>query len=137
MSLNKISEKQFLSLDMKDVFSMVARETYLTSQEDFAIALRSALSDLPRLNWEDVRAYNHKSFYDALLERRKRFVRTYDILRCANPGHIPPIQGETFGLAQIWFDMIQSSYNKYVSMSIDKKPTTTTVSLSISICISE
>ena len=122
MALNKISEKQFLHLNMTDVFTMVARETYLSSPEDFAIALRSALSDLPQLIWEGVRAHNHKAFYDELLERRKRFVRTYDILECANPHHVPPIQGETFGLAHIWFDMIESSYNDYVSMSIDKKP---------------
>ena len=57
MALNKISEKQFLHLNMTDVFTMVARETYLSSPEDFAIALRSALSDLPQLIWEGVRAH--------------------------------------------------------------------------------
>jgi hypothetical protein len=122
MALNNLIEEDFVSLTMADLFVLVASDHKLDSAEEFSENLRMALEDLGELNWEDVRSYDHKQFFIAVLIREQRFNKAYELLQFANPDLNLTIEGEVYGLAAVWHELFQPSYNKYVLSSIKIKP---------------
>ena len=101
MALNNLIEEDFVSLTMADLFVLVASDHKLDSAEEFSENLRMALEDLGELNWEDVRSYDHKQFFIAVLIREQRFNKAYELLQFANPDLNLTIEGEVYGLAAV------------------------------------
>ena len=122
MAMNDMSDKEFMKLNMTSLFKLVSNDNEIYSPQEFSETLRSVLSDLEVLQWENIGAHNHKEFYVQLLIRKRRFLRTFELLEAANPDVVPSLEGQPFGLYAVWHDLIQHSYNQYVVSCLKKKP---------------
>lgn len=117
---NGKTETDFNSLTPSDFCSLMAKETKVFSKVHFAETFRNAMKDVKVLFWDNVRPNTHELFFQGVLRRQKLFLRTFQILMEANKSFCPALEGREFGLAQIFLDLIDKNYNKYILAEIPK-----------------
>jgi hypothetical protein len=117
---NDKTDTDFNSLTPSAFCSLMAKETKVFSKVHFAETLKNANRDIKVLMWDNVRPNTHERFFQGILRRQKMFTRTFQILMEANKEFCPALEGREFGLAQIFLDMIDRNYNKYILAEIPK-----------------
>jgi hypothetical protein len=117
---NDKTDTDFNSLTPSQFCSLMANETRVFSKVQFAETLKHAMKDVKVLLWESVRPSTHERFFQGILRRQKLFTRTFQILMEANKDFCPTLEGKEFGLAQIFLDTVDRSYNKYILAEIPK-----------------
>lgn len=117
---NGKTETDFNALTPSAFCSLMAKETRVYSKVQFAETFRNAMRDLKVLAWERIRPSSHERFFQGILRRQKLFMRTFQILMEANKDYCPTLEGKEFGLAQIFLNLIDKDYNKYILAEIPK-----------------
>ena len=117
---NGYSETDIQALTPAEFCSMMAHENKFGSKPQFAETLRYATRHTPVLMWHSMRPSNHERYFQGILKRQKLFLRTFQILMEANKHFCPTLEGKEFGLAQIFLDLIDKEYNKYIQTEILK-----------------
>ena len=117
---NDMTESQFQELSPEQFCKLMAKETQVLSKLEFSNTLRHALRDIKRLNWERVRPNTHERFFQGILRRRDIYLRTFRIIMENNSQYCPDLEGKDFGLAQIFLNLIDDTYNKTVLAEIPK-----------------
>ena len=115
---NGKTETDFNALTPADFCSLMAKETRVYSKVQFAETFRNAMRNVRVLAWDKVRPSSHERFFQGILRRQKIFLRTFQILMEANKTACPTLEGKEFGLAQIFLDLIDKEYNKYILAEI-------------------
>lgn len=117
---NGKTETDFNALTPSDFCSLMAKETRVYSKVQFAETFRNAMRNIRVLAWDKVRPSSHERFFQGILRRQKIFLRTFQILMEANKTACPTLEGKEFGLAQIFLDLFDKEYNKYILAEIPK-----------------
>lgn len=117
---NNKSDTDFNSLTPSAFCSLMAKETRVFSKVHFSETFKHAMRDTKVLLWDNVRPNTHEKFFQGILRRQKIFLRTFQILMEANKEHCPNLEGKEFGLAQVFLDLIDKNYNKYILAEIPK-----------------
>lgn len=117
---NGKTDTDFNSLTPATFCSMMAGETRVGSKVQFAETFRRAMRNVRVLSWDKVRPNSHERFFQGILRRQKIFMRTFQILMEANKEHCPSLDMREFGLAQIFLDLIDKQYSKYVLAEIPR-----------------
>lgn len=117
---NDKTDTDFNSLTPAEFCSLMAKETKVFSKVHFAETLKLANRDIKVLMWDSVRPNTHERFFQGILRRQKMFTRTFQILMEANKLFCPALEGKEFGLAQIFLDLIDKNYSKYILAEIPK-----------------
>lgn len=126
MSKFEISSNKLMQLDDVDLYNKLRHFVLPDSKVEFSALLGASIEFNIRASYKPSAEY-FRPFYDALLEYRIVFIKTYELLATDNLENVPECRNKEGGLISIFINKIPFLYGTRVLQELNKKKIEETV----------
>ncbi len=120
MSKNGITSTELMQLSDDELYNKIRKFVLPDSKVEFSTSLGASVEFNIRASYKPTAEY-FRPFYDALLEFRIVFIKTYELLATDNTENVPECRNKEGGIISIFVNKIPFLYGTRVLQELNKK----------------